>query len=159
MLSLLSQRQWSTLATTRLVSQLRAPWDLSFGAPGARGGVAATAVTAIDRAEESEIEDWAEGWKTCLTLVLIVCSELGRLRTDLPQVMPIWLSKPVQICTLTKCHVISGDFRSRLMMKVKRAIDTQTTLSQLSVQPVRLKSGSAQTYNMPRTKTLLRASF
>ena len=116
MLSLFSRRQWNTLATTRLVSQRRAPWDLSFGAPGARGCVAATAMTAIDGAEESEVEDWAEGWETCLILGLIVCSELRVLRTDLPQVMPIWLSKPVQICTFTKFHVISGDFRSRLMM-------------------------------------------
>ena len=117
MLSLLSsQRQRYALATTRLVSQRRAPWDLSFGAPGARGCIPATAMAAIDGAEEGEVEDWAEGWETCLILGLVVCSELGRLRADLPQVMPIWLSKPVHICTLTKCHVISGDFRSRLMM-------------------------------------------
>lgn len=44
-------------------------------------------------------------------------------------------------------------------MKVKRAIDTQTTLSKPSVQPVVLKGRSVQTYKIPRMKTLLKASF
>ena len=53
---------------------------------------------------------------------------------DLPQMIPTWLSTPVHIWTLTKFHVMSGETRLRLMMNVKRAIETPMTLWKWSVQ-------------------------
>ena len=72
-------------------------------------------MSAIGRAKEGEIEDWAEGWETCLVFGLAGLWT-AVLRTDLPQVMPMWASKPVQICTFTKFQVISGDIKFKFMM-------------------------------------------
>ena len=112
--SFLSQRHWNILATTDLITWQGVPRRVSLEPPGSRC-VLATAMSAIDGTKEDEVEDWAEAWETCLTWSLAVVW-IAVLRTDLPQVMAMWLSTTVQICVLTKFHVISGDFRFRFMM-------------------------------------------
>ena len=83
--------------------------------------------------------------------------------TSLPQVMPVWLSTPVQVWVSMKFEVMSGDFRSRLTMKVMRVRDTQTTLFQFSVPLSRTIPLSfyvvRETHKAPRRKALLTPIF